>query len=105
MIICDLTMFPRSLFTAGTLTGFDASGHVAEETKHAKWVIVSIDRPCYFFILIVLSPNKQCRSRSRYHHEHDRHQHARFITTVVFLFCILDLDTSVSLDAPQPFVQ
>jgi translation initiation factor 5B len=25
-----------SLFTAGTLTGFDASGHVAEETKHAK---------------------------------------------------------------------
>lgn len=25
-----------SLFTAGTLTGFDASGHVAEETKNAK---------------------------------------------------------------------
>ena len=25
-----------SLFTAGTITGFDASGHVAEETKNAQ---------------------------------------------------------------------
>lgn len=25
-----------SLFTAGTLTGFDASGHIAEETKNAR---------------------------------------------------------------------
>jgi len=25
-----------SLFTAGTLTGFDASGHIAEETKSAQ---------------------------------------------------------------------
>ena len=28
------------LFTAGTLTGFDASGHVAEETKHARFVLI-----------------------------------------------------------------
>jgi hypothetical protein len=26
-----------SLFTAGTMTGFDASGHVAEETKNARY--------------------------------------------------------------------
>lgn len=25
-----------SLFTAGTMTGFDASGHIAEETKNAR---------------------------------------------------------------------
>lgn len=25
-----------SLFTAGSLTGFDASGHIAEETKNAR---------------------------------------------------------------------
>lgn len=25
-----------SLFTAGTLIGFDASGHIAEETKNAR---------------------------------------------------------------------
>ncbi len=25
-----------SLFTAGTMTGFDASGHIAEETKQAR---------------------------------------------------------------------
>jgi hypothetical protein len=27
-----------SLFTAGTMTGFDASGHIAEETKNARFV-------------------------------------------------------------------
>lgn len=25
-----------SFFTAGTMTGFDASGHIAEETKNAR---------------------------------------------------------------------
>ena len=29
-----------SLFSAGVLTGFDASGHVAEETKNARCVMV-----------------------------------------------------------------
>lgn len=29
-----------SLFTAGTMTGFDASGHIAEETKNARYFIV-----------------------------------------------------------------
>lgn len=28
-----------SLFTSGTMTGFDASGHVAEETKNARYVL------------------------------------------------------------------
>jgi translation initiation factor 5B len=28
-----------------------------------------------------------------------------FITTILFLFCIPDLDTFFALDAPQPFVQ
>jgi len=31
-----LLTFPCSLFTAGTMTGFDASGHIAEETKNAR---------------------------------------------------------------------
>ncbi len=30
-----LDTFP-SLFAAGTLTGFDAAGHIAEETKNAR---------------------------------------------------------------------
>lgn len=29
------------LFTAGTLTGFDASGHIAEETKNARYDPIS----------------------------------------------------------------
>jgi translation initiation factor 5B len=31
------------LFTAGTLTGFDASGHIAEETKNARY---GLRQPC-----------------------------------------------------------
>ena len=27
------------LFTAGTMTGFDASGHIAEETKNARCIV------------------------------------------------------------------
>lgn len=34
--VCLCDQHATSLFTAGTLTGFDASGHIAEETKHAK---------------------------------------------------------------------
>ena len=34
-----ITMFIScSLYTAGSMTGFDASGHIAEETRHAKHV-------------------------------------------------------------------
>jgi translation initiation factor 5B len=28
-----------------------------------------------------------------------------FVTTILFLFCIPDLETFFALDAPQPFVQ
>ena len=34
---CEILFSPFiSLFTAGTMTGFDASGHIAEETKNAR---------------------------------------------------------------------
>lgn len=71
-----------SLFTAGTMVGFDASGHIAEETKNASVVagrgILSsaIATGCF-----------------------------GFVTTILFLFCTPDLDTLFALDAPQPFVQ
>ncbi|KIY73300.1 amino acid transporter [Cylindrobasidium torrendii FP15055 ss-10] len=70
------------LFTGGTLTGFDASGHIAEETKNAsvvagKGIIYSAIATSIF----------------------------GFATTILFLFCTPDLDTLFSLDAPQPFVQ
>ncbi|TFY77862.1 hypothetical protein EWM64_g6149 [Hericium alpestre] len=70
------------LFTAGTLTGFDASGHIAEETKNAS---VTAGRGILFSAIAtgVLG----------------------FITTILFLFCTPDLDTLFALDAPQPFVQ
>ena len=35
-LICQVNYFCCSLFTAGTMTGFDASGHIAEETKNAR---------------------------------------------------------------------
>ncbi|KAG8721258.1 hypothetical protein FRC08_014619 [Ceratobasidium sp. 394] len=69
------------LFTAGTLTGFDASGHIAEETKNAsvvaaRGILTSAIATGVF----------------------------GFITTIVFLFCTPDIDTWFSLAAPQPFV-
>ena len=32
------TSTSRSLFTTGSMIGFDASGHIAEETRNAKYV-------------------------------------------------------------------
>lgn len=71
-----------SLFTAGTLTGFDASGHIAEETKNAT-VVAARGILSSAIATGVLG----------------------FITTVLFLFCTPDLDTLFALEAPQPFVQ
>ncbi|KAF9242947.1 hypothetical protein BU15DRAFT_86712 [Melanogaster broomeanus] len=70
------------LFTAGTLTGFDASGHIAEETKNAS--VVAAKGILWSAIATGVFG---------------------FITTILFLFCTPDLDTMFSLDAPQPFVQ
>ncbi|KAA1465905.1 amino acid transporter [Dentipellis sp. KUC8613] len=70
------------LFTAGTLTGFDASGHIAEETKNAS-VVAGRGILSSAIATGILG----------------------FITTILFLFCTPDLDTLFALDAPQPFVQ
>lgn len=71
-----------SLFTAGTLTGFDASGHIAEETKNAS-VVAAKGILSSAIATGVLG----------------------FATAILFLFCTPDLNTLFALDAPQPFVQ
>lgn len=70
------------LFTAGTMTGFDASGHIAEETKNAR-VVAGKGILSSAVATGVLG----------------------FVTTILFLFCTPDLNTLFALDAPQPFVQ
>ncbi|KAJ7150188.1 amino acid/polyamine transporter I [Mycena filopes] len=70
------------LFTAYTMTGFDASGHIAEETKNAsvvagKGILTSAAATGIM----------------------------GFATAILFLFCTPDLDTLFALEAPQPFVQ
>ncbi|KAF5346952.1 hypothetical protein D9758_010129 [Tetrapyrgos nigripes] len=70
------------LFTAGTMTGFDASGHIAEETKNAS-IVAGKGILTSAIATGVLG----------------------FITTILFLFCTPDLDTLFALEAPQPFVQ
>lgn len=69
------------LYTAGTLTGFDAAGHIAEETKNASYVAAR-------GILTGAAATAA----------------GGFITTILFLFCTPDLATLFALDAPQPFV-
>ncbi|TFK43116.1 hypothetical protein BDQ12DRAFT_596557 [Crucibulum laeve] len=69
------------LFTAGTMTGFDASGHIAEETKNAR-VVAGKGILSSAIATGILG----------------------FITAILFLFCTPDLDILFSLQAPQPFV-
>lgn len=70
------------LFTAGTMTGFDASGHIAEETKNAR-VIAGKGILTSAFVTGIFG----------------------FITTILFLFCTPNLDVLFSITSPQPFVQ
>ena len=67
--------------TAGVLVGFDASGHVAEETKNASLVAA---RGVFYSALASGLMG--------------------FPMVILFLFCTPDLDTLYSLDSPQPFV-
>ncbi|KAH8829950.1 gamma-aminobutyric acid transporter [Flagelloscypha sp. PMI_526] len=69
------------LFTSGAMVGFDASGHIAEETKHAS---VAAARGLLYSAVAsgILG----------------------FLATILFLFCVPDLETLFGLAAPQPFV-
>ncbi|GAB7350261.1 hypothetical protein MBLNU459_g0907t1 [Dothideomycetes sp. NU459] len=69
------------LATAGILIGFDASGHVAEETQDA-----SNTAPQGIFWSTVVSGI------------------GGFIVVILFLFCVPDADTLFSFGGAQPFV-
>ncbi|KAG6896856.1 hypothetical protein C0992_005603 [Termitomyces sp. T32_za158] len=64
------------------MTGFDASGHIAEETKNAR-IVAGKGILSSAIATGILG----------------------FITTILFLFCTPDYGTLFSLNAPQPFVQ
>jgi hypothetical protein len=67
--------------TAGILVGFDASGHVAEETKNAS---LSAARGIFYSAVAAGLMG--------------------FPIVILFLFCVPDLDTLFSFNSPQPFV-
>ncbi|RAH49254.1 putative amino acid permease [Aspergillus brunneoviolaceus CBS 621.78] len=69
------------LATAGILIGFDASGHVAEETKHAS---VTAARGIFWSTVVSGIGG--------------------LATIILFLFCAPDPDTLFSFGSPQPFV-
>ncbi|CAD0043400.1 unnamed protein product, partial [Aureobasidium pullulans] len=69
------------LATAGILIGFDASGHVAEETKNA-----SVNAAKGIFWSTVVSGI------------------GGFIVVIMFLFCVPDADTFFQFGSEQPFV-
>lgn len=81
------------------MIGFDASGHVAEETRNARYAesshpSISLVDVCYSVVAGrgILTSALATGIMG-------------FLTTILFLFCTPDLDTLFSLDAPQPFVQ
>ncbi|KAG8919363.1 hypothetical protein FRC03_001638 [Tulasnella sp. 419] len=69
------------LFTCTLFVGFEAAGHVAEETKDAS-------------IVAARSMLRNVLASAI----------GGFVTTLVFLFCTPDIETLFSLQAPQPFV-
>lgn len=88
-----------SLFTAGTLTGFDASGHIAEETKNARYAVPStFPTASSDFQYSVVAGKGILTSAAAT-------SVLGFATAILFLFCTPDLDTFFALNAPQPFVQ
>ncbi|KAF2165132.1 hypothetical protein M409DRAFT_56023 [Zasmidium cellare ATCC 36951] len=67
--------------TAGVLVGFEASGHISEETKNANVVAAK-----GIFTSALASAAMG------------------FPIVILFLFCLPNLDTLYALNAPQPFV-
>ncbi|PCH41638.1 amino acid transporter [Wolfiporia cocos MD-104 SS10] len=69
-------------YATGPMVGFDAAGHIAEETKNAS---VMAARGMFYSTIAtgVLA----------------------LFANILFLFCTPDLNTFFALDAPQPFVQ
>ncbi|KAH9832754.1 Amino acid permease [Teratosphaeria destructans] len=68
--------------TAGILVGFEASGHISEETKNAS--VVAARGIFYSAVASAL---------------------IGFPLVILFLFCLPDLDTLYKLEAPQLFVE
>ena len=69
------------LVSASVIVGFDASGHVAEETKNASLMAA---RGVFYSALASGLMG--------------------FPMVILFLFCTPDFDTLFSFDSPQPFV-
>lgn len=92
-------LIPCSLFTSGTMIGFDASGHVAEETRNARYVepLSTYPYPLTSNCSVIAGRGVLTSAFAT--------GIMGFLTTILFLFCTPDLETLFSLDAPQPFVQ
>ena len=81
------------------MSGFDASGHVAEETRHAKYVefcplpYSSLTSNCSVIAARGMLTTPLLSGSMG------------FFITILFLFCTPDLSTLFALEAPQPFVQ
>ncbi|OJD38795.1 amino acid transporter [Diplodia corticola] len=69
------------LATAGILIGFDASGHIAEETRNAS---ISAARGIFWSTVVSGLGG--------------------FVVVILFLFCVPDADTLFSFGGAQPFV-
>jgi translation initiation factor 5B len=102
----SVLMFPFSLFPAAILIGFDASGHIAEETRNARQVIFCLvhEGGRYSAYSRISCLTSVVAARGIFSGAVATGI-GGFIATILFLFCTPDLDTLFSLDAPQPFVQ
>ena len=81
------------------MAGFDAAGHIAEETKKARCESTSrTKQPWQSTTISVIAGRGILTSVIAT-------GFFGFITVMLFLVCTPDLDFALALDAPQPFVQ
>ena len=81
------------------MTGFDASGHIAEETKHARYDAK------YFVLHEKADLSHRVVAARGIFGSAVATGICGFTTAILFLFCTPDIDILFSLNAPQPFVQ
>ena len=90
-------------FAASACMGFDATGHVAEETKRAKYVKLDEFGFDHIFITLLVLPISVVTARNLFR-SCVATSVGGFVTLILFLFCTPNLEKLFSLHAPQPFV-
>jgi translation initiation factor 5B len=93
------------VYTTGPIIGFDASGHVAEETKSVSRSLLSASASISSLILFSPSRNASVVASRGLFRSAVASGLCGFAATILFLFVTPDIATWSTFTSPQPFVE